>query len=102
MCVFVSGMATIFSQALLKFLYGTCLFDIPSADNHGPDAPPMCKSRVSRQAAFRLLETLLFGETANLHLVSQNLVQQHKGGTHLVFRGNAMRMGEYCESGGWP
>lgn len=69
------------SQALLKFLYGTCLFDIPSADNHGPDAPPMCKSRVSRQAAFRLLETLLFGETANLHLVSQNLVQQHKGGS---------------------
>eukprot|EP01119_Soliformovum_irregulare_P021052 TRINITY_DN6926_c0_g2_i1.p1 TRINITY_DN6926_c0_g2~~TRINITY_DN6926_c0_g2_i1.p1 ORF type:complete len:2370 (+),score=711.86 TRINITY_DN6926_c0_g2_i1:42-7151(+) len=39
-------------------IFENCLFKIPSAENHGPLAPPKCKTPQSRQSAFRLLSEM--------------------------------------------
>lgn len=49
------------SDSLVVALYDSCLFDIPTADNHGTHAPPKCKTFASRTAAFRLLTELARG-----------------------------------------
>ena len=43
------------SEGLIDEVYTNCLFSIPTADDHGPDAPPKCKTRESRYSAYRLL-----------------------------------------------
>ena len=46
-----------------------CLFEIPTEHNHGPTAPPKCKTSTSREAAFDLLAALCVGCEANFELV---------------------------------
>ena len=55
--------------SLLHELYHRCLFDIASPENHGPDAPPKCKTAEARRAAFALLRRLASSGDAALRTV---------------------------------
>ena len=63
---------------LLHHLFQACLFDIPTDDNHGPRAPPKCKSRGSRKAALLLLIELCTNCASNLDAVLQEVAKQHR------------------------
>eukprot|EP01119_Soliformovum_irregulare_P014939 TRINITY_DN4142_c0_g1_i2.p1 TRINITY_DN4142_c0_g1~~TRINITY_DN4142_c0_g1_i2.p1 ORF type:complete len:2758 (-),score=812.11 TRINITY_DN4142_c0_g1_i2:29-8302(-) len=58
-------------------IYDTCLFQIPTAHNHSTVAPPKCKSKMSRTAAFNLLVELCRGCPENLLDIQQKLHSQH-------------------------
>jgi hypothetical protein len=47
--------------SLIEELFHKCLFEVPSAAFHGSLAPPKCKTKASRTAAFALLVELLKG-----------------------------------------
>jgi hypothetical protein len=40
-------------------VFEQCLFALPTAEEHGPTAPPKCKTVESRTAAFSLLTELV-------------------------------------------
>jgi len=60
-----------FTEGLVSTLLEACLFATPTATNHGPDAPPKCKTEASRSAAFRLLEELSKGEREIFQVVGR-------------------------------
>lgn len=62
---------------LLRHLFHDGLFDIPTDDNHGPRAPPKCKSRGARNAAFLLLIELCSTCPGNLLTVLREISRQH-------------------------
>lgn len=65
-------------NSLLNELFKDCLFAIPSADNHGPDAPPKCKTKDSRYSAYRLLVELCRDVPNNFTSVSDALLKNMK------------------------
>lgn len=40
---------------MIQEIFINCLFDLPTAKNHGENSPPKCKFKESREAAFSLL-----------------------------------------------
>ncbi|KAH3764942.1 ubiquitin hydrolase [Pelomyxa schiedti] len=61
--IFLKHSDTFRSQAsmelgLFEEVYHKCLFDMPTTDDHGPLAPPKCKTQISRKRAYTLLEEL--------------------------------------------
>jgi hypothetical protein len=58
-----------YEEGLLLTLFSECLFDIPTAELHGADAPPKCKSKDSRYAAYRLLVELCREDDRNFELL---------------------------------
>jgi hypothetical protein len=61
---------------LIRELFEYCLFAIPDAERHGPDAPPKCKTKESRGAAYRLLTELGRGCPANFREITSYLTKQ--------------------------
>jgi hypothetical protein len=54
------------------------LFDIPTADAHGPLCPPKCKRRTSRYVAFQLLTELATGNLRNFRDLASRLIKHHE------------------------
>lgn len=50
---------SIHHKGLILHVFDKCLFDIPTKDNHGSNAPPSCKTLKSRKVAFSLLTELV-------------------------------------------
>lgn len=69
------------SGGLIKELVYKCLFEIPTIDQHGADAPPKCKSHETRDAAFKLLVELARECPENFAELADLLMTQHEGGT---------------------
>jgi hypothetical protein len=65
---------------LVNYVFNECLFDIPESGNHNLDAPPKCKSKRSRKAAFRLLTELTKDCVANFASLCQKLLKQNRLG----------------------
>ena len=63
-------------DSLVVTLYDSCLFEIPTAENHGTHAPPKCKTFASRTAAFRLLAELARGCLPAFHQLIRLLIAQ--------------------------
>lgn len=61
--------------SLIEELFHKCLFEVPSAAFHGSLAPPKCKTKASRTAAFALLVELLKGSPEN-HMLVLGLVRK--------------------------
>ena len=66
-------------EGLLKQVFSTCLFDTPTVESHGVDAPPLCKRDNTRKAAFQLLNELIKGCNENFSVVIDHLIEQNKG-----------------------
>jgi ubiquitin carboxyl-terminal hydrolase 34 len=65
---------------LVHELFHKCLFNIPTMERHGPDAPPQCKTSSTRNCAFRLLTELADSTQENYAALTDLLVQQHRDG----------------------
>jgi hypothetical protein len=65
---------------LVTYVFNHCLFDIPTFDNHGAEAPPKCKTKRARKAAFKLLVELARDCVPNFLLLTSLLFQQNKLG----------------------
>lgn len=65
---------------LVHELFHKCLFNIPTMERHGPDAPPQCKTSSTRNCAFRLLTELADSTQENYAALADLLVQQHRDG----------------------
>lgn len=65
---------------LIQELFHKCLFDIPTAENHSAFAPPKCKTKASRKAAFRLLAELAKNCPENFQELIEELLKQHPEG----------------------
>jgi hypothetical protein len=63
-----TGAASEGGGGLVEELFHKCLFEVPSAAFHGSLAPPKCKTKASRTAAFALLIELIKG-TASISAV---------------------------------
>lgn len=70
---------------LTECLLKNCLFAIPTADNHGPDAPPKCKTKESRYAAYRLLVELCKQVPENFIALTTNILQTMNRGKKIDF-----------------
>lgn len=66
-------------RGLLHHVYHECLFDIATHDNHGPLAPPKCRSEGCRANAFGLLTDLATGCRANVAVLINLLLRHHSG-----------------------
>ncbi|CAM9765730.1 unnamed protein product, partial [Hapterophycus canaliculatus] len=64
-------------EGLLHHVYHECLFDIATHDNHGPLAPPKCRSEGCRANAFGLLTDLATGCRANVAVLINLLLRHH-------------------------
>jgi ubiquitin carboxyl-terminal hydrolase 34 len=62
-------------------VFWQCLFEIPTPASVGVAAPPRCKSRAARGAAFDLLVEMSSGCLPNLVALLQSLIPQHQHGT---------------------
>ncbi|CAM9266774.1 unnamed protein product, partial [Scytosiphon promiscuus] len=62
---------------LLHHVYHECLFDIATHDNHGPLAPPKCRTEGCRANAFGLLTDLATGCRANVAVLINLLLRHH-------------------------
>lgn len=61
------------------------MFDIPTSDNHGQLAPPKCKTKKSRQSAFKLLRELAQDCKENFLQLTDELLKQHTDGFLTLF-----------------
>eukprot|EP01133_Synstelium_polycarpum_P007566 gene7566-8852_t len=67
-----------FGPALINEIFHQCLFDIATADNHGPLCPPKCKTKESRDACFALLLALAKDNATNYTTIVELLIEQNK------------------------
>jgi hypothetical protein len=74
---------TVNRGGLIQELFYKCLFEIPTAENHGPLAPPKCKTKPSRRAAFKLLTALCSNCVENFKELTDELLKQHPLGNDL-------------------
>ncbi|GAM23819.1 hypothetical protein SAMD00019534_069940 [Acytostelium subglobosum LB1] len=56
---------------LLQYLFKTCLFKTPTANDHGSQMPPLCKTRESRLACYRLIKDLAKNDYNNFFLTER-------------------------------
>ena len=56
-------------QSVIDQIFFSCLFEIPTPQKHGRHAPPKCKTKESRRAAFNLLSVLSKGDKNNLEIL---------------------------------
>lgn len=63
---------------LIEEVFDRILFDIPTADNHGPLCPPKCKRRTSRAVAFELLTELATDNLSNFSIITNRLMKHHQ------------------------
>jgi ubiquitin carboxyl-terminal hydrolase 34 len=64
-------------SSLLKEVFKNCLFAIPSAENrHLAQTPPKCKTKASRNAAFKLLLELAKDSPHNFKVLAELIVNQ--------------------------
>jgi len=68
------------SHNLVLYVFNDCLFDIPESGNHELNAPPKCKSKRSRKAAFRLLTELSKDCVPNFASLVARLLKQNRLG----------------------
>lgn len=70
--------------SLIEELFHRCLFEVPSAAFHGSLAPPKCKTKASRTAAFALLVELLKGmyQPSTICASCQQMVENHHRRRH--------------------
>lgn len=59
-------------------IFENSLFDIPTADAHGPLCPPKCKRRNSRYVAFQLLTELATNNLHNFRDLTSRLMKHHQ------------------------
>jgi ubiquitin carboxyl-terminal hydrolase 34 len=64
---------------LIQEIFFPCLFEIPTAENHGPFAPPKCKTPRSRKTAFKLLTELARDCPENFRELCGLLLKHHSG-----------------------
>eukprot|EP00475_Leptophrys_vorax_P014009 TRINITY_DN20378_c0_g1_i1.p1 TRINITY_DN20378_c0_g1~~TRINITY_DN20378_c0_g1_i1.p1 ORF type:complete len:1328 (+),score=359.52 TRINITY_DN20378_c0_g1_i1:77-3985(+) len=62
---------------LLHEVFIKCLFELPAPEHKGGLIPPKCKSKPSRDAAFRLLATLVQGCESNMKELIKLLMPYH-------------------------
>ena len=72
-------LASSFEQ-LLQFLFGECLFNPPTLDDHGPLAAPVCKRKSTRQAALTLLQVLCRSSESLYKDLTTRLMDHHSYG----------------------
>eukprot|EP01103_Thecamoeba_quadrilineata_P011019 TRINITY_DN2539_c0_g1_i2.p1 TRINITY_DN2539_c0_g1~~TRINITY_DN2539_c0_g1_i2.p1 ORF type:complete len:2405 (-),score=378.30 TRINITY_DN2539_c0_g1_i2:956-7465(-) len=69
---------------IIQEVFYKCLFEIPTMHNHGPLAPPKCKTKASRSVAYALLNELARECEPNFRQLTDLLLQQHVGGERRV------------------
>jgi hypothetical protein len=70
---------------VVESIFWTCLFETPSRARHGGNAPPKCKSKVSRKAAFDLLLEFSRDNQGVFDLVIDLIRKNHLGFGRDVF-----------------
>ncbi len=65
-------------KKLIEEIFERELFDIPTADNHGPLCPPKCKRRASRLVSFELLTALATDNLLNFRELTAKLITHHQ------------------------
>ena len=63
---------------IIHEIFENALFDIPTADTHGPLCPPKCKRRTSRYVAFQLLTELATNNLHNFRELTTRLIKHHE------------------------
>ncbi|CAN0216357.1 unnamed protein product, partial [Ectocarpus sp. 12 AP-2014] len=76
-CAAEEGVVGTRGRGLLHHVYHECLFDIATHDNHGPLAPPKCRSEGCRANAFGLLTDLATDCRANVAVLIDLLLRHH-------------------------
>lgn len=65
-------------KSVIHEIFENSLFDIPTADAHGPLCPPKCKRRNSRYVAFQLLTELATNNLHNFRDLTSRLMKHHQ------------------------
>lgn len=63
---------------IIHEIFQNALFDIPTADTHGPLCPPKCKRRTTRYVAFQLLTELATNNLHNFRDLTSRLIKHHE------------------------
>eukprot|EP01132_Coremiostelium_polycephalum_P001351 gene1351-1706_t len=65
-------------EGLVGEIFHECLFNIATAENHGPTCPPKCKTKDSRDVAFSVLLELAKDCEENFRELFELLIEHHK------------------------